>query len=148
MSDKDIYLFTLTSNMTKLFLKFNRREKKLACIYFMYIREMCFCWTLIPIGFFPYRLALYMSSFDSKGHGNYWHHFESVILSLSSSLLAFHIFIISSETKGPNFVEIIMLDRLCLSVTLWQVGGFLWVCRFPPPIKFTSTILTEILLKV
>jgi hypothetical protein len=23
---------------------------------------------------------------------------------------------------------------------LWQVGGFLWVLRFPPPIKLTATI--------
>ena len=31
---------------------------------------------------------------------------------------------------------------------LRQVGGFLWVLRFPPPIKFTAKILTEIMLKV
>jgi len=31
---------------------------------------------------------------------------------------------------------------------LQQVDGFLWVLRFPPPIKLTATILTEILLKV
>jgi len=30
---------------------------------------------------------------------------------------------------------------------LQQVGGFLWVLRFPPPIKLTTDI-TEILLKV
>jgi len=23
---------------------------------------------------------------------------------------------------------------------LWQVGGFLWVLRFPPPIKLTATM--------
>ena len=23
---------------------------------------------------------------------------------------------------------------------LWQVGGFLWVLRFPPPIKLTVTV--------
>jgi hypothetical protein len=23
---------------------------------------------------------------------------------------------------------------------LWQVGGFLWVLQFPPPIKLTATI--------
>jgi hypothetical protein len=33
---------------------------------------------------------------------------------------------------------------------LQQVVGFLWVLRFPPPIKLTATIydITEILLKV
>ena len=31
---------------------------------------------------------------------------------------------------------------------LQQVGGFLLVFRFPPPIKLTATILTEILMKV
>jgi hypothetical protein len=30
----------------------------------------------------------------------------------------------------------------------WQVGGFLQVLRFPPPIKLTSHDITEILLKV
>ena len=31
---------------------------------------------------------------------------------------------------------------------LQQVGGYLWVLWFPPPIKLTATIITEILLKV
>ena len=30
---------------------------------------------------------------------------------------------------------------------LSQVGGFLQVLRFPPPIKLTATIITELLLK-
>jgi hypothetical protein len=32
----------------------------------------------------------------------------------------------------------------------WQVDGFLWALRFPPPIKLTTTmyIVAEILLKV
>ena len=29
-----------------------------------------------------------------------------------------------------------------------QVGGFLWVLHFPPPMKLTATDITEILLKV
>jgi hypothetical protein len=31
---------------------------------------------------------------------------------------------------------------------LRQVVGFLWILRFPPPIKLTTTSLTELLLKV
>ena len=31
---------------------------------------------------------------------------------------------------------------------LWQVGGYLWVLQFPPPLKLTATDITEILLKV
>jgi hypothetical protein len=31
---------------------------------------------------------------------------------------------------------------------LWQVGGFLWVLQFPPPIKIDRHDITEILLKV
>jgi hypothetical protein len=39
---------------------------------------------------------------------------------------------------------------LCDKVCQWQVGGFLRVLRFPPPIKLTATNhdITEILLKV
>ena len=33
-------------------------------------------------------------------------------------------------------------------IDLQQVGGFLWVLRFPPPIKLTSHDIMEILLKV
>jgi hypothetical protein len=31
---------------------------------------------------------------------------------------------------------------------LWQVGDFLQVLRFPPPIKLTANDITELLLKV
>jgi hypothetical protein len=30
----------------------------------------------------------------------------------------------------------------------WHVGGFVWVLRFPPPIKLTANDIAEILLKV
>jgi hypothetical protein len=35
----------------------------------------------------------------------------------------------------------LLLANLAINVIIWrQVGGFLWVLRFPPPIKLTDTI--------
>ena len=37
-----------------------------------------------------------------------------------------------------QFVSVIKI--LLILSDLWRVGGFLWVHRFPPPIKLTTTI--------
>jgi len=57
----------------------------------------------------------------------------------------------TNKTDCHNITEILLkvaLNTITLTSDLRQVGGFLHVLWFPPPIKVMATILTEILLKV
>ena len=53
-----------------------------------------------------------------------------------------------SSNLANGEVYSIQMYMIKLFSDLRQVGGFLQVLRFPPPIKLTTTIITETLLKV
>ena len=43
---------------------------------------------------------------------------------------------------NPIHGEVYLIQHYVIKFVsdLWRVGGFLWVLRFPPPIKLTATI--------
>jgi hypothetical protein len=44
----------------------------------------------------------------------------------------------SQKGYNPKYGCLTLCDKFVSD--LWQVGGFLWVLRFPPPIKLTATM--------
>ena len=71
----------------------------------------------------------------------------AIVWLLDLSVQSVHIttkFVSSKPVHG----KVYSIKHYVIKSDLWQVGGFLLILRFPPPIKLTRHDITEILLKV
>jgi hypothetical protein len=92
-----------------------------------------------------YRLTSELSSLLKTKHNC----FTRWYLMFSNSSISLVPIITNLVSSNPTYCKVYLIQLYVIKFVsdLQQVGVFLWVHRFPPPIKLTATI-TEILLKV